>query len=131
MQTEIVMGVTNDERMEDRTQVILMITGLGAPTLEEAMRSLPKPAAAPVHQTTPLQASEPNARRGAQFAPQSAASSHSQPTASGVAGGSAHSPVELPASPAAAPARRLAELPPVSQNLDLPAFLRRRTRLAN
>jgi cell division protein FtsZ len=36
-QTEIVFGVINDERMEGRAQVILMITGLGAPTLEEAL----------------------------------------------------------------------------------------------
>jgi cell division protein FtsZ len=36
-QTEIVFGVINDERMDGRAQVILMITGLGAPTLEEAL----------------------------------------------------------------------------------------------
>jgi cell division protein FtsZ len=36
-QAEIVFGVITDERMRDRLQVILMITGLGAPTLEEAM----------------------------------------------------------------------------------------------
>jgi cell division protein FtsZ len=36
-QTEIVFGVINDERMEGRVQVILMITGLGSLTLEEAM----------------------------------------------------------------------------------------------
>lgn len=38
-QAEIVFGVINDEKMKDRLQVILMITGLGAPTLEEAMAS--------------------------------------------------------------------------------------------
>jgi cell division protein FtsZ len=36
-QTEIVFGVINDERMDGRVQVILMITGLGSLTLEEAM----------------------------------------------------------------------------------------------
>ena len=36
-QTEIVMGVITDPQMEDRVQVILVITGLGAPTLEEAI----------------------------------------------------------------------------------------------
>jgi cell division protein FtsZ len=36
-QTEIVFGVINDERMDGRVQVILMITGLGPLTLEEAM----------------------------------------------------------------------------------------------
>jgi cell division protein FtsZ len=43
-QTEIVFGVINDERMDGRVQIILMITGLGALTLEEAMgvRKIPK-----------------------------------------------------------------------------------------
>ena len=36
-QAEIVFGVSNDDRMEGRAQVILVITGLGAPTLEEIM----------------------------------------------------------------------------------------------
>lgn len=36
-QAEIVFGISNDERMQGRTQVILVITGLGAPTLEEVM----------------------------------------------------------------------------------------------
>jgi len=36
-QTEIVMGVTNDDRMEGRVQVILVVTGLGAQTLEEVL----------------------------------------------------------------------------------------------
>jgi cell division protein FtsZ len=36
-QAEIVFGVITDERMNDRLQVILMITGLGSPTLEETM----------------------------------------------------------------------------------------------
>ena len=35
-QTEIVLGVISDDRMEGRVQAILMITGLGAPTLEQA-----------------------------------------------------------------------------------------------
>lgn len=39
-QTEIVPGVINDERMDGRVQVILIITGLGAPTLEETLSSI-------------------------------------------------------------------------------------------
>ncbi len=35
-QTEIVMGVTHNPSMVDRVQVILLITGLGGPTLEDA-----------------------------------------------------------------------------------------------
>jgi cell division protein FtsZ len=41
--TEIVMGVINDSRMADRVQIILVITGLGAPTLEDTMSGLQKP----------------------------------------------------------------------------------------
>ena len=36
-QAEIVMGIINDARLEDRIEAILIVTGLGAPTLEEAM----------------------------------------------------------------------------------------------
>lgn len=36
-QAEIVFGVSNDDRMTGRAQVILVITGLGAPTLEEVL----------------------------------------------------------------------------------------------
>jgi cell division protein FtsZ len=42
-QTDIVLGVINDKEMERRVQVILMITGLGAPTLEETMARVEKP----------------------------------------------------------------------------------------
>jgi len=34
---EIVMGVVSDERLEERVQVILVVTGLGSPTLEETL----------------------------------------------------------------------------------------------
>jgi cell division protein FtsZ len=36
-QTEIVFGVINDEDMDGKAQVILMITGLGSSTMEEAL----------------------------------------------------------------------------------------------
>lgn len=42
-QTEIVLGVINDERLEDRVQVTLIITGLGAPTLEETLSKVARP----------------------------------------------------------------------------------------
>jgi len=38
--TEIVMGVTNDNRMDGRVQVILMVTGIKAITLEQALSSV-------------------------------------------------------------------------------------------
>ena len=43
--TEIVMGAIQDERLEGRVQVILLITGIGAPTLEAAMQAVNKPTA--------------------------------------------------------------------------------------
>lgn len=42
-QSDIVLGVINDERMQDRAQVILVITGIGATTLEEAFSSVSEP----------------------------------------------------------------------------------------
>ncbi|MEK6256943.1 MAG: cell division protein FtsZ [Chloroflexota bacterium] len=36
---DLVMGITHDEMMEDRAQAILVITGIGAQTLEDAMAS--------------------------------------------------------------------------------------------
>jgi len=38
---EIVPGVITDDRMEDRAQVILVITGIGATGIEAAHRQLP------------------------------------------------------------------------------------------
>lgn len=37
---EIVLGVVNDPRLQDRVEVILVITGLGSPTLEETLSRL-------------------------------------------------------------------------------------------
>jgi cell division protein FtsZ len=42
-QTEIVMGVINDKRLQDQVQVTLVITGLGATTLEQAMSDVSRP----------------------------------------------------------------------------------------
>ncbi len=42
-QTEIVMGVIHDERMVDRVQITLIVTGLGAPTLEETLSKVAMP----------------------------------------------------------------------------------------
>ena len=70
-QAEIVFGITNDDRMEGRAQVILVITGLGAPTLEEVMPGIslkieqtsnsrktptPEPIASPPERVEPLEA---------------------------------------------------------------------------
>jgi cell division protein FtsZ len=99
-QTEIVLGVINDERMQDRVQVILVITGLGSPTLEETLSNIRRVEPAPVR--------EPVA-----------------PTVT-------HSTAQ-PVTPPSAPKPQLLSQPDhagASQNLDMPAFLRRRVRFA-
>jgi cell division protein FtsZ len=98
--TETVLGVINDDRMEDRVQVILVITGLGAPTLEETMSSVKKSEPEPIKAApTPETIREPiGAARPVASAPPSA---HAAEIASGI-----------------------------NQNLDIPAFMRRRTRYA-
>lgn len=92
-ETEIVLGVMNDDRMVNRVQAILVITGLGAPTLEEAF-AIPT-------QTQKMPPAPP---------PKAAPS----PTLS------------RPARPPMEPPVPTVDL----NNLDVPAFLRRRTRLA-
>lgn len=41
-QAEVVMGVINDERMIGRVQAILVITGMGGTSLEDALSNLPE-----------------------------------------------------------------------------------------
>lgn len=95
---EIVMGIINDERMESRVQVTLVVTGLGAPTLEEAVTELSKPAIAKTEEPAYGYQSQAN-----------------QPMKEIHPVGAM--PVPQPLN-TAAPAN----------NLDLPAFLRRRNR---
>jgi cell division protein FtsZ len=93
-QTEIVMGVINDDRMEDRVQVTLIITGLGAPTLEETLSRVAQPRTI----ETVIQQSLPT-----------------QPVAEQPA-------LDVPVTPLTTS--------PNTNDLDLPAFLRRRIRYA-
>jgi cell division protein FtsZ len=75
-QTEIVMGVMQDLQMTHKAQVILMITGLGSPTLEETMQDIqnagvkaldstrlpisePRPVFAPKVRSSDLEAPQP------------------------------------------------------------------------
>jgi len=95
VQTETVLGVINDARLEDRVQVILVVTGLGAPTLEETLASVKKPEAKP----EPAPASRP------------------QQT------------LQQAYEASAPPRQRQVDLSPAAaQDLDVPAFLRRRMR---
>jgi cell division protein FtsZ len=54
-QAEIVLGVTHDESMRDRAQVILVVTGLGAPALEDVLPG----ASALVQGTAPSETQHP------------------------------------------------------------------------
>lgn len=93
-QTEIVLGVICDECMTDRVQVTLIITGLGAPSLEETFsgvsRQVQNTRPAPQPQTPP--------------------------------------PAQQPAAPAIPVVEFIAT--PNTNDLDIPAFLRRRARYA-
>lgn len=72
-QTEIVMGVINNTEMKNRVQVILVITGLGAPSLEETFskyavsepvsepeEAAPQQEPSPTWQHTPFSSSSTN-----------------------------------------------------------------------
>lgn len=96
-ETEIVMGVINDERMQDRVQITLVVTGLGAPTLEETLTNVNNQSKAEPKQ------------------PRIVERHISMPT----------EPENDPV-PAEAVSQAVTLIP--SQNLDLPAFLRRRSR---
>lgn len=100
-QAEIIPGVINDERMEDRVQVILIITGLGATPVD----------AKPVEQA-PVEVKPAEPKPVAQ---QVAEILHPAIPPS----------VIRPAQPKPSPQVELAGAP---ANLDLPAFLRKRAR---
>ncbi len=99
--TETVLGVINDDRMEDRVQVILVITGLGAPTLEETMSSVKKSEPEPVKAVPTSEPLRESIRAVKPVAPAPSAPAHAELTNS------------------------------INQNLDIPAFMRRRTRYAS
>ncbi len=108
-QTEIVMGVINDKRLEDRVQVTLVITGLGATTLEQAMSDISR-------------SERDNSRSEREI---------SRPEKVERVIVKAEEPPQLPPTPMPKP---MPLQQPVNEatytNLDLPAFLRRRARFA-
>jgi cell division protein FtsZ len=121
-QADIIPGVINDPCMEDRAQVILVITGLGATPIETGLPARKPQAERPVVEAVTRAADgepaagEPAAveRRTVAFGPVASAGSREQ--AAG-AGRSAVAHDALIEAAATAPA-----------DLDLPAFLRRRIR---
>jgi cell division protein FtsZ len=95
---EIVLGVVNDERLEERVQVILVVTGMGSPTLEETLSRVDK-----------------SHRLITNSEPESVETSQSRPAY----------PLNQPAQPA--PSRESLSTPLTinAGDLDIPAFLRR------
>jgi cell division protein FtsZ len=153
-QADIIPGVINDPRMEDRAQVILVITGLGATPIEAAMPTR-KPAAEPQRTSEPARVPVSASPVAAQAAPAPSAPAapssihrimsaqsggYTAPSASAVAasGVSSHTPMAANASTASRmyggeqahaqpypqPAGDSASTLPT--DIDLPAFLRRR-----
>jgi cell division protein FtsZ len=92
---EIVLGVVNDPRLQDRVEVILVITGLGSPTLEETLSKV---------EGRRLTTDKPNTHVPDMFE-----------------NNSAHFPAET---------NWEEELTVSSNDLDIPAFLRRGRRVA-
>jgi cell division protein FtsZ len=102
---EIIPGVIHSECMQDRAQVILIMTGLGATPLEQAMPGAEKlfPKRSPV---------------------QAEAQPQPQPVYAAPQAPIRHIPAPIPAE---APQMEMAGSP---MNLDIPAFMRRRMRLS-
>ncbi len=115
-QAEVIPGVIGDERMQNRVQVILVITGLGATPLEtkveEKKAGEAQPAPIAVANTASMDTSH-SYPAGAPSAAATAAPAASSVNAGAPAPARERSHIEFAASPA---------------DLDLPAFMRRRSR---
>jgi cell division protein FtsZ len=97
---ELVMGLSSDDRMEDRAQVILVVTGLGAKALNDVVPNAPA-ANYTAQGYSPAEAAEAEGKQGPE---------DTEP---------AITRVDLPSE--SMPAAAL-------KNLDIPAFLRKRAR---
>lgn len=98
-QAEIVLGVTNDPSLSDKAQAILVVTGLGAVSLEEMVPGFKRSRPAPVVESEPI--IEPAVEA------------------------SLPDPVRKMPEPVPTPMTLRHVATPVSNNLDLPSFLRR------
>lgn len=128
-QAEIIPGVINDPRMEDRAQAILVITGLGATAIEAALPGA-KPAAAQKPQSRPAQT--PDRYEGARVETRPAAPAEGAPlpttrllTMTMPFQMSQNSPQQEQV-PDSFEAMEVSAVAPV--DYDLPAFMRRRSR---
>lgn len=142
---DIIPGIISDSRMGGRAQVILVITGLGATPIEAAMptrkaqaepRAEQHPEPQPVPVKAPAQAPAPRAtlqttrplNTAAPHSPSAPAMSAPTPPVSAISERAYPSAVSKSATPSAA--RTSADQMPsgVPDDIDLPAFLRRRAR---
>jgi len=135
---EIIPGVTSDEKMSGRAQVILVITGLGATPLNPSLMRRPSEPAIPqkpaLQQSqyptspAPMQAPEPsrsNFQVAFQNPPQGQYQGGNIPAASQPDQMPSYPPMQ-PAAPVQRERTSMADLGGNSIDLDLPAFLRRR-----
>jgi cell division protein FtsZ len=53
-QTEVIMGINNNEQMQGRAQVILIVTGLGGTPIEEIMPNIEQKQISPVDESVSL-----------------------------------------------------------------------------
>ncbi len=110
-QADIIPGVINDERMENRAEVILVITGIGATPVDAAATN-----STIVQQPVPEKVVEPQAQQVQPQPPQSQPQQQPSPTpAEPVRMVRLHEPSAV-------------ELAGAQTDLDLPAFMRRRVR---
>ncbi|HEY9077448.1 MAG TPA: cell division protein FtsZ [Anaerolineaceae bacterium] len=123
-QAEIIPGVINDNRMEDRVQLILIITGLGGTSVENSNLPRRTVEAAPVNSSAPasfpmesIRSPEPAAVMASHSSVQAPATQPTHPPSS------RRLPVEALPAVEVSSAQSTA-----SNNLDIPAFLRRRVR---
>ena len=142
---EIIPGVTSDEKMAGRAQVILVMTGLGATPLNPSLMRRPSDAVAPQKQSSVQQPQYPTspapqqAEPGrsnfqasfqtppqSQYQPQSQYAATNMPAASQPEQQMPSYPPMQPAAPVQRERSSMADLGGNSIDLDLPAFLRRR-----
>lgn len=114
--TEIVLGVINNREMENRVQVILMVTGIGASTLEDAFRQVNQSSSKPETNQVPVSTQEPVHETSNKGTIYTGGSQPGQPRSKDQV--SIDLPINEP------PTERVSS----SQNLEIPAFLRRRSR---
>ncbi len=122
---EVVMGVSHDERMTERTQVILVVTGIGAKSLSDVLPGAEKlqpvavstavPAAAKVVAVPAMAA----VNAGDEYA-----AHEDEPSESGFQAGLQDQPVQVEMMAESMPAMPV----DVLNDLDVPAFMRKRAR---